>query len=398
MADILEEAYQEAKKVLKNCMHPLGMRSSAKIDGYYSVAGRDSMIALLGGSLIKDFTFEDCFKRTLKTLARYQTNLGCISDAVCAKTKKVSYKSTIDGTAWYVIGHYAFYKNYKDLNFLKRNYSNIQNALIWLWYQDVNSSGLVKIGEAGAWQDTFATRGNSLYANAVYFAALKAGEKIGIKKCRSLSEKTRKAINSCFWSSEKRIPRNPMVSNREEKGYWEKECKKTKFKNNAYLPYVSFIQAGNWFDSLGNLLAVVFNIADKDKSSRILNYISQQNINKPYPVKDIYPPIYPGQRDWRDYYKEGSINVPNHYQNGGIWPYIGGFYIAALVKAGRLKEAKENLIKLAEANRVGKRSWEFNEWLHGKSAKPLGKEEQAWSAGMYIYAYEALKRKNLIYF
>ena len=35
------------------------------------------------------------------------------------------------------------------------------------------------------------------------------------------------------------------------------------------------------------------------------------------------------------------LNLPHYYHNGGIWPFIGGFYVAALVKAGRLKEAQE---------------------------------------------------------
>jgi glycogen debranching enzyme len=31
--------------------------------------------------------------------------------------------------------------------------------------------------------------------------------------------------------------------------------------------------------------------------------------------------------------------------------------------------------------------WEFNEWFHGVTGEPKGAKDQAWSAGMYIYAY-----------
>ena len=51
-------------------------------------------------------------------------------------------------------------------------------------------------------------------------------------------------------------------------------------------------------------------------------------------MRAIYPPVEPGDPDWRDYY--GTLNLPNHYHNGGIWPFLGGFYVAALVKMERL--------------------------------------------------------------
>jgi hypothetical protein len=75
---------------------------------------------------------------------------------------------------------------------------------------------------------------------------------------------------------------------------------------------------------------------------------------------------------------------------------VGGFYVAALVKAGRKKEAKHQLGKLAEANRQGlHQEWEFNEFLHGLTGRPLGAVGTAWSAGMYIYAYESVKRGSV---
>jgi glycogen debranching enzyme len=84
--------------------------------------------------------------------------------------------------------------------------------------------------------------------------------------------------------------------------------------------------------------------------------------------------------------------LPYQYHNGGIWPFIGGFHIAALVKVGWMHEAENLLGDLAGANRLGVRDeWEFNEWLHGETGHPMGYPYQAWSAGMYVYAYHAVK-------
>ena len=46
----------------------------------------------------------------------------------------------------------------------------------------------------------------------------------------------------------------------------------------------------------------------------------------------------------------------------------------------------------------GKGKFEFNEWLHGKTGKPLGEQYQGWSAGTYIYAYRCVKERRAIYF
>ena len=57
------------------------------------------------------------------------------------------------------------------------------------------------------------------------------------------------------------------------------------------------------------------------------------------------------------------------------------------------------LESLAELNRRGKENeWEFNEWFHGETLEPRGKPYQARSASMYVYAYEAMQRKDAIFF
>ena len=90
--------------------------------------------------------------------------------------------------------------------------------------------------------------------------------------------------------------------------------------------------------------------------------------------------------DWRDYYS--TLNVPYHYHNGGVWPFLGGFLVAALVAAGRGEAAAQTLHRLAQLNRLG----QFNEWHHGESGAPMGVQDQAWSAGMLLFACECVRR------
>jgi glycogen debranching enzyme len=84
------------------------------------------------------------------------------------------------------------------------------------------------------------------------------------------------------------------------------------------------------------------------------------------------------------------LNQPGHYHNGGVWPFIGGFYVAALVRCGKFAEAEDALRRLSLLNRAG----EFNEWHHGDTAEPMGVRDQAWSSGMFIYAHHCVNLRQ----
>jgi glycogen debranching enzyme len=153
------------------------------------------------------------------------------------------------------------------------------------------------------------------------------------------------------------------------------------------LPYLAFRAAGEWFDSLGNLLAILSGVADAQRSSTILDFIERQSLHI-WPLGSLTPVIRPGDPDWRDYY--GTLNLPHQYHNGGVWPFIGGFYVAALVKAGRQAAAEKALENLAALNDRGR----FNEWHHGETGLPMGVTDQAWSAAMYVFAYECVRSRQ----
>jgi glycogen debranching enzyme len=149
------------------------------------------------------------------------------------------------------------------------------------------------------------------------------------------------------------------------------------------LPYLGFRAVGEWFDSLGNLLAILSGIADQRRTDVILDFIERHSLDT-WPLRSLTPVVRPGDADWRDYY--GTLNLPHHYHNGGVWPFIGGFYVAALLKAGRHTVAESALRNLATLNQQG----EFNEWHHGESGAAMGVRDQAWSAGMYLFAFKSV--------
>lgn len=88
--------------------------------------------------------------------------------------------------------------------------------------------------------------------------------------------------------------------------------------------------------------------------------------------------------------KYNKINLPYQYHNGGIWPFIGGFWVLLLNQTNK-QTAQTELKKLANSNAVN--NWQFNEWFHGVSGKPMGVAKQSWNAGTYLLAWQAIYKK-----
>ena len=135
------------------------------------------------------------------------------------------------------------------------------------------------------------------------------------------------------------------------------------------------------------------------QAEQIISYIESNKIDLPYPIKCIYPPIEKESPLWKSYFEKCDARDPYHYLNAGIWPFIGGFYVASLVKIGQYNKAQFHLERLAAANYRGRKiDWEFNEWLDGERGEPKGGIYQAWSAGAYIFAYETVSQKKVPHF
>tara|TARA_Y100000310_G_C20639256_1_gene792938 strand:+ start:769 stop:1863 length:1095 start_codon:yes stop_codon:yes gene_type:complete len=363
---MLEACYDKAIETLKKCATKHGMFASGGIDGYNAVWSRDSMISSLGASLVNT-KFKSTFKASILTLKKDQSINGQIPNAVdrfSKRKKKADYK-TIDSSLWYIIGNYVYKQRYNDSKLLKRNKASIQHALQWLDCQDPGERGILAQLPTSDWQDAFPHKyGYTINTQALYYKVLNLTNK------KNEAKKLKKIVNED-----------------KEDGLWNKDF---------YLPYRwknhnKYHEIGEWFDSLGNLLAIVFDLADKKRALKILNYIKRKNINEPSPIKVIFPPIKPGDKAWRDYFKDSDAGVPYQYANAGIWGYIGCFYILALIKYKKFNEAEQQLHRIALTNLKGN----FPEWTHPKTKEPYG-NLQAWEAGMYILAHNSFKQKKVL--
>ncbi|MCF7855149.1 MAG: glycogen debranching protein, partial [Candidatus Pacebacteria bacterium] len=154
----------------------------------------------------------------------------------------------------------------------------------------------------------------------------------------------------------------------------------------------------NWrCDVYGNILAFLFNVLDIERARYAFRFMWGVGVNTPYPVSNLYPAVSPGDQDWRSYYTVNLLNLPHHYHNGGVWPFIGAQWVRFISRLGMRDVALHELIRVAELNRQGvSHDWEFNEWAHGETGRPMGKAFQAWSASEFIHACHELHLDKLM--
>src|SRR5262249_47952577 len=145
---------------------------------------------------------------------------------------------------------------------------------------------------------------------------------------------------------------------------------------------------GDEGDVFGNLLAVLFGLADARASRRTLDSLTQARVHEPYPVRAVLRPIRRTSALWRPYMARHRQNVVWQYHNGGSWPMLGGFWVTALVANGRMAAARRELGKLAGVCEL--RNWAFTEWLHGRTAAARGMPGQSWNAAAYLMAHAAV--------
>ena len=401
MIPLTDQAHKKACAILATECSPLGLMASP--EGYPHVWARDSVITSLGALLSPGH--ETCLQRSLLTLAGQQSDLGAIPNNVSVATGRLDHTNagSVDSNLWFVLGHAFQHRKNGDVKFLRAAWPQLERALLWLRYQDSNGCGLLEVHEAADWADLLANRFNILYDNVLWYAALRAMAEMAQAlredggRYDEMADDVRHKIRIVLWvGPEVETEWGPTCPGHTEWKHTLSQVDPVLVKRPFFLPYVAFRDFGDYCDVLGNLLAILFDVANAAQEKRILDYLHQVGIAEPYPVRVLHPVIHPGNKDWREYYRNNNLNLPEQYHNGGIWPFVGGFYVAALVKAGRRVEARHELEKLAEVNRQGaQEDWEFNEWCHGRSGRPMGYPHQAWSAGMYVFAYHCVEQAKV---
>jgi len=402
---LIKEGYKKAVEALKRNITPLGFSACSIKDNvahgtdenYYSVWARDGAITVIGSlPLIHDEEIHKCQRQTLETLLEHISRNGQIPANVRIKDNIPDYSGvggicSIDSGIWVVIAFYEYVNVTKDIEFLRAHISSIKETMRWLGAHDSNNDALLEIPEAGDWTDLFGRSYNILYDEILWYRSNvcfgrmlemlgdheQAGEYI------RWSQVIKKEILQNFWPSTKQQMFQSI-------SFAEKQFT---LGDTSYLIAQTTPFDFSWrCDVFGNVLAFLHGALDAEKAHQTFRFMLGVGVNDPYPVSNVYPVVSPGDPDWRPYYTVNLLNLPNHYHNGGIWPFVGGFWVKFVNKLGFKDMAIVELHKLALINKEGiNEEWEFTEWAHGTTGKPMGKAYQAWSAAQYISACHDLK-------
>ena len=138
------------------------------------------MITFLGAATTGDEELLSAARASLETLSRHQSRRGLIQLNINPDTGYVSTENAgaVDANLWYILGHYLHFRLSGDRDFLLAHWRHINQALIWLEYQDMNECGLLEVPEAGDWMDLISVRYNILYDNVLYYATILAHQEL----------------------------------------------------------------------------------------------------------------------------------------------------------------------------------------------------------------------------
>lgn len=408
-------AYRKASGVLTENARPINDPNGVVAgDRYQDIWGRDGLVCSLAMSDPEDEGLTRLAEKTIDTLADCQSEFGQIPNKVRPDVSEVCFGKggCVDASLWYPVAVWNHYRNTKKSEFLSSHKDRVREAVRWVNSLDQNGDYLLEANPGSDWFDLYRRFGRVLYSQILNYAALRSLNQIYEETEHKENEeilqragKVKQNIQRFFW------PKEEYVEGIErEFGYsWIHQDfraalakkKEPESENKDYFMAAVDSSSADWrFDTAANCLSILFGIADENQASDIVNYMLENSIGKPYPAKSLDPPvtsddpgyglIFPDSdflfSDEQDLHKE-RIGAGN-YHNGGIWPWVGGFYVLALERTG--KDADEAFEDLRKVNALNDHA--FIEWVNseGDIYNQKGTTNQSWSAANYILAHRKI--------
>ncbi len=352
---------------------------AAEARSYTRIFGRDAAICVLAMAGSGDPELEAGAIASLDSLAQGQAANGQIPKYVCPDTEDADfwYLGCIDATLWWLIAVHHTRRTSKLPGIGQRWQENVDRALQWLLAQEHQRFFLLQQNEASDWADIMPRSGFVLYTNALWYR---------VKLLFDLPrlEETHYHFNHLFHPFKRDLPeyrRGRLLGHYARRG---------QRNPGLYLSFVNLSFAGDEGDVFGNVLAVLYGLAGDSMSQQIVKTLQAAGAADPYPVRAVINPIGPDHELWRGYMSRHQQNHPHQYHNGGVWPFIGGFWTMALALLGKQAVATRELGRLAEVN--ARDDWRFTEWFHAQNLAPMGMAGQSWNAAAFLMARQAIER------
>jgi len=378
--NMVAEAKEAAIRVLLNNMHGpyRGLPRTAGW-GYPEPYTRDLLIAALGTLVSDNKKLIASLRRVLEVLARNQSPHGHIPSLV----HDAEDRGASDTTPLFLMV-LAMYRRYAgEPDFLE---AAAHRALTWMDYQSPSDRVIVAQLPTTDWRDEQRVLGFGLYVNTIVYAYLRL---LGCHKRAARLESLMHRFTTAGDVMHRHVHEGLTVK---------------------YEPYYAMwswkVFSSQRFDLLGNSLAILTGLASSSRANAIISWVETEcrtmrergDLGAELPP-NFFPYVQPGDPEWSVRYERH--NQPGMYHNGGIWPFICGFYIAAMVAAGRIRLARRKLMALTALVRRARSTelaFGFNEYLRAQDGQPRGHDWQTWSAAMYLYAVACVEQRCTPFF
>jgi hypothetical protein len=384
MQTIHSQEIEDAKKValevlLHNAHGPYHGLPRTAGWGYPEPYTRDLMFSILGIAVSENQKLLESIRKVLETLSKNQTERGHIPSLVHDNDDRGSS----DSTPLFLLGVGIFRKVTGEHDFLQ---DAVSKALIWMEYQSPSDRYLVAQQPTSDWRDEQWVTGYGLFVNTLVYSYLRL---LGQTKRADMVRHDMGRFTITAGSIHHHVHEGLVVKHKPYYAFWSYK-----------------IHSSERFDLLGNCLAILSGIASPSRAEDMISWIEEEccDMRKKGELAVDMPPnffpfIKPEDPDWLPRY--ALYNNPGDYHNGGVWPFICGFYVAALVAAKKYKLAEEKLLTLTEMMRLSVNKdldFGFNEWLKAQDGKPMGQDWQTWSAALYLYAVKCVEEKSTPFF
>jgi len=376
--DNIKQAYKIASDNLRACYGKQGI--FAGLNHFKDYWARDSFFASYGSLAKED---HDIVRQNLTLFLKNinpngqvplrigKSGLGIvlsyygirIGKRKAVYTTDKSKRKTVDQNSLFIISLYEYYKATTDKNLIEKNIEKIEKIIKWNFLNDKDKDYLIEENEYCNWTDSIKKKGKVLYTNVCHCHALycisKLYENIDKTKSRKyldLHKKVKGKINELFWSGE------------------------------HYLDWIDNNKRYNYFSTDGNALAVLWNIADKEKAKHIeeASHIFDVNDVPSQCVHPNYPSNYVSLQT-------KALGLGD-YHNGLSWLWLGCINALAKNKVGMKKKAISLLRKISLLIIKYRHVYE----VYDKSGKPVKRliyrteYPFAWSSGLFLYAIKEI--------
>jgi len=379
-SSLLATCTRASLALLEANLTPHGILAASRTEAavarrYTRIFGRDAAICVLAmcGSGVP--ALEQGAVASLDALAAQQAANGQIPKYVDPEGQDADfwYLGCIDATLWWLIAvdHVRRHGAVGATHWAPQ----AARAIRWLLAQEHQHFRLLQQNEASDWADIMPRSGYVLYTNALWAE---------VKRRFALdhADDTRHHFNHLFNPFQRDLPeyhRARLLRHYARRGRRDP---------GLYLSFVNLSFVGDEGDVFGNVLALLAGLADEAMAHRIVRTIGAAQAAQPWPVRVTLHPMAPSHPLWRAYMGRHRQNLVHQYHNGGLWPFVGGFWVMALARLGMRDAAQAALLQLAQANAHG--DWRFTEWFDGKSLAPMGMAGQSWNAATFLLAQRAL--------